>query len=470
MKNIIQYKGLNILEKNKLNLEKLVFLRDRESLVHPQLIFSNQLNTEVVEHVKQYLEQEKFRELIQNSFGDNKKKEQLRTVINTYISSKDFLSEYSTVIASFTLDEITDHLVEKIAGLGVLQQYADIPTITDIKCLAYDNIWVDDIYKGKYKTMSRFESKEEFLELCTRFSYASGQNFSMSKPSVNAMFPYMRINFVGKDLSDNVTLAIRLVSKGLRFNEKDMLETGYANMDMINFLKATFATESHLIAGATGASKTELLRYMTRYTKDYEDIIMIEDTPETYLDELYDKDIKPITMWKNRNSDDDEGKSFGYLYHIRNAMRHHPMYIFLQECLGKEALEVLKAAETGHIVNTTLHSETANDAVFRMIDLCQEALPLPTENYGKRITRKFRIGVHTKRIKKIRRVHQIVEYIGFDNMEVKSNLLFEYDTVTNTHIQKGKMSEELWDRLLEEHEDLSSIECLSPYNKVLLHA
>ncbi|NUH84757.1 CpaF family protein [Bacillus firmus] len=459
MKNTIDYKGLITTETNVINLEKLLYQKEKDRQIKPKIKFSNQLQ-QITDYIKNYLNQEQYRELIRDSFGNKRKQEQLKGIIHSHVSSKAFLSTYSKQITDYTLDEVTEYLVEKIAGLDVLQPLSEIPTVTDINCIAWNNIWVDDIYKGEYKTDITFESEQDYIELCNRFAYASGKSYSTARPSVNAVFPYMRVNIVGQDLSPKTSLSIRIVSKELRLSEQYMLDTGYANREMIEFLKLSFATESHLICGGTGTGKTELLRYFTRYTKDNASIIMIEDTPETYLDELYPD--KPIKMWQNREASDDDKKQFGYSYHVRNAMRQLPKYIYIQESRGEESLDILEASETDHIVSTTLHAKSAIDCVTRFIVLCQKAHQHPSEFYGKRITNSFKIGIHIKRFGKVRKINQIVEYVGFQNDEVKANVLFEYDSQAQRHVQKDRISQDLWDSLYETHHDLTGIENLDP--------
>lgn len=462
MKNTIRYEGLPHTESNVINIERLLFYKAKEKQIKPKVKISNTLSLQIIDHIKNFLAQDRYRSLIRDSFGNTNKQEQLREVLFSHVSSEEFLSSYSSLITDYSLDQVADALVEKIAGIGVLQSLTEIPTVTDIKCINWDSIWVDDIEKGQYKTDIRFESEQDYIELCHRFAYASSKAFSPARPSVNAMFPYMRVNIVGFDLSPKTSLSIRIISKELRLTEDYMIQTGYANKEMVELLKKTFATEAHLISGATGTGKTELLRFFTRYCKTDSNIIMIEDTPETYLDEIYEDFPFAINMWKNREASDDSKKEYGYSYHIRNAMRQNPDYIFLQESLGKESADVLKATETGHIVNTTLHASSALNAVQRFISLCQESYNHSAEYYGRRIVTGFKIGIHTKRFGAVRKINQIVEYVSFEDGQVKGNVLFEYDPISQRHIQKDKMSLELWNNLLEEHHDLDSIQALAP--------
>ncbi|MEQ2529124.1 ATPase, T2SS/T4P/T4SS family [Bacillaceae bacterium CLA-AA-H227] len=465
MKNSIRYDGLVTEERNVINLERLLFQKVQQNQLKPKIKMSNSINQQITDHIKEYLSQEQYRELLRDSFGNRRKQGQLREVIYSYVSSKGFLTDYSTLITEYSLDQVTDYLVEKIAGLDVLQPLTELDTITDIQCIGWDNIWVDDIYKGQYKTNFTFDSEQDYLDLCNRFAFASGKPYSMAKPSVDAQFPYMRVNIVGQDLDTKTSMSIRIISKKLRLSEDYMIKSGYANKSMIEFLKATFAFESHLISGATGTGKTELLRYFSKYTRGNSNIIMIEDVPETYLDELYPD--KPIKMWKNREASDDEKRTFGYRYHIRNAMRQNPIYIMLQESRGEESFDVMKAATTGHIVDTTVHSDSTADAILRFIDLCQEAYNHPAEYYGRRIIRGFGIGVHVKRYGTVRRISQITEYVDYVDGNIIENVLFQFDELSQVHIQVDKMSPKLWNKIRDSYKDFEELQHLAPAESLL---
>ncbi|MCM3227704.1 ATPase, T2SS/T4P/T4SS family [Terribacillus saccharophilus] len=462
MRNSIAYSGLPKNRNNFIDLDRLVFAQTTKNTISRN-IFEDHFS-EVTEYIKEFI-QEDYKDLLQNSFGNEEKKRQLRNVIYSHVSQQSFIEKFKSYIEGYELGVITDRLVEKIAGLGVLQELAATETITDINCIAWNNIWVDDINKGKYKTDVSFENPEEYLELCNRFAFASNKTYSYAKPSVNAYFPQLRVNFVGQDLSPSVNLQIRTISKELRYDEDYILGTGFATKEMVDFLKATFKTEGHLISGETGTGKTELLRYFMGYSKERSDIIVIEDTPETYLDEIYP--LKPIKMWKNREATDDQNNSFGYDYHLANALRHNPDYIIIQESRGKEALQISIAASTGHKVNTTLHADNAPDSVERFIQMCQMEQHHPADYFGKRIVKGFRIGVHVKRFENVRKINQIVEYVGYENNEPIVNVLFEYNPLTDKHEVKGNVSEKLWGRLASEKTaDLSNIECIKPRSAV----
>lgn len=462
MRNQINLSGWSAVQINIVNLDALLFHQQQEKQLKPKIKFSENISEKVVDAVKDYLSQDEHRQLIRNSFGNVTKKTLLRDVIYAHVSQKEFTERFAKELHEYTLDTITDYLVEKIAGLDVIQPLAESGTITDIKIIDWNDIHIDDIFKGKSKTNVRFASRQAYEDLCHRFAFASGKTLSASRPSVDATFPFMRVNIVGEDLSPRISTELRIVSKELRLSEQYMLETGYATQEMIDLLKLTFKSHSHLVTGETGSGKTELLRYFTRYLEDNSWIIMIEDTPESYLDEL-GYDHLAINMWRNRESTDDSKKNFDYEFHLRNAMRQNPDAIFIQESRGRESEQILEAAETGHIVNTTLHASSAVHAVKRFISLCQKAQYYPDKSYyGERITDSFKIGIHVKRYNGVRKISQIVEYVSFEKGKLQANVLFQYNSAAKKHDFINPLSEETWESLQSMDIDLSPINFLEP--------
>ncbi|MEH6944648.1 ATPase, T2SS/T4P/T4SS family [Bacillus sp. JJ722] len=460
--NTVCYPGLIERTDNVIQLDRLLYQKEKEKHKKKQknIQSSGQFN-EVTDHIKTLLRSsDKYRGLMQDAFGNLEKKEQLKQIIYSHISSKSFLDRFSSFFAQFELDEATEYLLERIVGLDVLQPLVEVDTITDIVICDWDDIRVDDIYKGAYKTNLSFRSKEDYEELCYKFAFGSNKSFSVSKPSVHAIFPQLRVSIVGQDISPKISTSIRIISKELRLTEKLIKETGYASKIAMDFLEAIFPCVSTMITGAVGTGKTELFRYLVKTISDHAFPIMVEDTPETYLDELYPE--KGIRMWKNREKIDDEKEEFGYLFHVRNAMRHNPIYLFIQESRGKEFYEILKGANTGTIVSTTLHSNDAIDAADRSIAFCQEMQHHSAEFYGKQIAKSFKVVTHVKRFNGVRKINQVVEYLGYENNEVKANILIEYDPIQRKHVVKNRMSVALWKQLNEVYPDLTHLKELAP--------
>ncbi len=117
-----------------------------------------------------------------------------------------------------------------------------------------------------------------------------------------------------------------------------------------------------LVTGTTGSGKSTSLAAMIDYvnTRRIEHIMTIEDPIE-----FLHRDKKSII---NQREVDVDTKSFSYA--LRSAMRQDPDVILVGEMRDYETIETaLLAAETGHLVLSTLHTLDATESVNRIISV-----------------------------------------------------------------------------------------------------
>ena len=115
-----------------------------------------------------------------------------------------------------------------------------------------------------------------------------------------------------------------------------------------------------LVCGVTGSGKTTTLASMLDYVNEsrYSHIITVED-PIEYV--YHDK--KSIVSQRQIGRD-----TFSYANALRGALREDPDVILVGEMRDMETIRAaVSAAETGHLVFSTLHTMTAVDTVNRVI-------------------------------------------------------------------------------------------------------
>ena len=111
-----------------------------------------------------------------------------------------------------------------------------------------------------------------------------------------------------------------------------------------------------LVCGPTGCGKSTTL-YATLYCIDRAkySVLSGEDPVEREIPLVIQTEVSPPLTFDR---------------YIADAMRRDPDYILVGETRTAEtALEVIRAAETGHVVYTTLHTNTAASAAHRLINL-----------------------------------------------------------------------------------------------------
>ncbi len=119
-----------------------------------------------------------------------------------------------------------------------------------------------------------------------------------------------------------------------------------------------------LICGPTGSGKSTTMASLIEYINDRyrKKIILIEDPIEYIIKER-----------KSLVSQRETGTGESFLPHLRSAMRQHPDIIVVGEIRDREtALVALQAAETGHLVLSTMHTDSVHQTVARFIDMQPE--------------------------------------------------------------------------------------------------
>lgn len=125
---------------------------------------------------------------------------------------------------------------------------------------------------------------------------------------------------------------------------------------------ASFNRGLVLITGTTGCGKTTTLAAIIDYiNRNFsKHIITIEDPIE-----FIHKDIKSIISQRELNID-----TFSYTDALRNIVRQDPDVILIGEMRDMETMAAaLTAAQTGHLVLSTVHTINAMQTVTRIVDI-----------------------------------------------------------------------------------------------------
>lgn len=113
-----------------------------------------------------------------------------------------------------------------------------------------------------------------------------------------------------------------------------------------------------LVTGPTGSGKTTTLHAAMNALNDTRrKIVTIENPVEIQTHGLQQIEVNPELGWT-------------FAAALRTVLRHDPDVIMVGEIRDSETAELaVRAAMTGHLVFSTLHTNTASDAATRMIDL-----------------------------------------------------------------------------------------------------
>jgi Tfp pilus assembly pilus retraction ATPase PilT len=155
-------------------------------------------------------------------------------------------------------------------------------------------------------------------------------------------------------------------------SESPLLEEMNLSLAALESIKSAVLEPSGLIlvTGPTGSGKTTLLHAILKWLNDGQrKILTIEDPVELPLD----THLKPVAQFQVTPA-----LSFSKL--LRSSMRRDPDVILIGEIRDQETMETaLNAAQTGHLVLATLHSNNGIDTINRSLGILpgeQEAATL----------------------------------------------------------------------------------------------
>ena len=127
-----------------------------------------------------------------------------------------------------------------------------------------------------------------------------------------------------------------------------------------------------LIAGSTGAGKTTTISSMLlSYIRQYGNVAYtIEDPPEYPIQGIYQENGHHGYCLQTRPPNGDWAQG------LANALRSNSRYIFLGEIRNaKSAAELLRAANSGHLVFSSIHAQSPQHALNALTNYAVSQLP-----------------------------------------------------------------------------------------------
>ena len=329
----------------------------------------------------------------------------------------------STPLSQAEREEIVEHIVWEIIGLGPLEPLTRDKTITDILVNNAHNIFVER--KGKLTRINAaFRNDAHLMAVIDRIVSRVGRRVDESSPMVDARLPDgSRVNAIIPPLAlDGPVLSIRRF--GADITVKELVEYGSITQDMLTLLSGCVKARLNiLISGGTGSGKTTLLNALSSFIPADERLITIEDAAELRLQQEH------VVRLETRPPNS-EGKGEVLARDlVKNALRMRPDRIVVGEVRSGEALDMLQAMNTGHEGSlSTVHSNSPRDALARLETMILMAgTNLPNRAMREQIASALDVIIQVQRLSDGgRRVTSVVEVVGMEGEMVTTQEIFRY--------------------------------------------
>jgi pilus assembly protein CpaF len=350
-------------------------------------------------------------------------KDEGEIVAQIRLAVAEFLRGESTPLSQTEREEIVEHIVWEITGLGPIEPLFRDYSITDILVNNHQDIFIER--KGKLQRVNaQFRNDAHLLAIIDRIVSRVGRRVDESSPMVDARLPDgSRVNAIIPPLSlDGPVLSIRRFGKEITI--KQLLEYGSLTAEMVQLLSGCVKARLNiLISGGTGSGKTTLLNGLSSFIPGDERVVTIEDAAELRLQQEH------VVRLETRPPNSEGRGEVIARDLVKNALRMRPDRIVIGEVRGAEALDMLQAMNTGHEGSlSTVHANSPRDALSRLETMILMAgTNLPQRAMRDQIASALDVIVQVQRLADgTRRVTSIVEVTGMEGDVVTTQEVFRY--------------------------------------------
>lgn len=285
---------------------------------------------------------------------------------------------------------------------GAVRDALDSSDVIEILVNADGSIWIERAGVGVSRDIETLcaESRERIIRLVAS---SIGETCDRSTPIVSAELPGSGERFEGllPPVSEAPCFAIRKAAT-TPFLLEEYIDQGALAPAIADALRSHLECRSNiLIAGGTSSGKTTFTNALLAEPSLGEDrVLILEDTREL-------KCTAPNTVSLRTHQ---KGVTLSNL--VRSTMRLRPDRIVVGEVRGPEALDLLKAWNTGHPGGiTTLHANSAEAALGRLEQLAGEIVSKPPREL---IAEAIDVVIFMARRNGRRRIEQALRVTGLD--------------------------------------------------------
>jgi pilus assembly protein CpaF len=279
--------------------------------------------------------------------------------------------------------ELADGIHAALYGVGRLQPLLDDPNVENIDINGCDKVFVG-YADGREAIMPPVaDTDEELIELVQILGAYSGlasRPFDTANPQLDLRLPDgSRLSAV-MGVCARPSLSIRRARLS-RVSLDMLVENESISAELAGFLSAAVGARKNLmIAGATNAGKTTLLRALANEIPPNERLITVERALELGLGEF--EDLHPNVVAFEERLPNSEGQGAIHMAElVRRSLRMNPSRVIVGEVLGDEIVTMLNAMSQGNDGSlSTIHANSSIEVFNRISTYAiQSAERLPTD-------------------------------------------------------------------------------------------
>jgi pilus assembly protein CpaF len=278
--------------------------------------------------------------------------------------------------------QIAQAIHSALFGVGRLQPLIDDPDVENIDINGYDHVFVQYGDGREEQPGPVAESDDELVELIQVLAAHAGLSsrpFDSANPQLDLRLPDgSRLSAV-MGVTARPVVSIRRARLGKVFLG-DLVANGTMSDDIASFLRAAVtARKNIMIAGATNAGKTTMLRALANEIPPHERLVTVERSLELGLGEF--PELHPnVVAFEERLPNSEGVGEITMADLVRRSLRMNPSRVIVGEVLGDEIVTMLNAMSQGNDGSlSTIHSNSSMEVFNRISTYAiqsQERLPM----------------------------------------------------------------------------------------------
>ena len=411
----------------------MVYKLDRPEVEGGTGAFVESLRTEAVRSVQ----------LSREEFTDSDELDKVKRKFEEAVRER--LDEMIPGIDDRTREILIGNLIHDMVGLGDLEILLEDPHLEEMVVNSADEpVWVYHQEHGWLKTNITFEDEDEIYNYSSEIARRVGKSINSLDPLLDAHLPSGdRTNATLSPISSHGnTITIRKFARD-PWTITDFINNGTINKEVAAFLWLCIQYElSIIVSGGTGTGKTSLLNVLMPFMPPNQRILSIEDTREVQLPDF----LHWVPMTTREANPEGEGE-VSMLDLLVNSLRMRPDRILVGEIRKKRQAEVLfEAMHTGHSVYSTLHADTAQQTVDRLLNPPIDVAAQMVESVD------VNVVMYRDRRRNFRRVFQVAEVSesgyrrGSGSTSLGANVIYGWES-DEDEIKKQRESDQIMGRL-----------------------
>jgi pilus assembly protein CpaF len=279
-------------------------------------------------------------------------------------------------------EDLAEAIHAALFGVGRLQPLLEDQQIENIDINGCDRVFIGYADGREVLGEPVADNDEELVELIqvlAAYSGLSSRPFDTANPQLDLRLPDgSRLSAV-MDVTLRPSVSIRRARMGKVFLA-DLVGNGSLSPELASFLAAAvLARKNIMIAGATNAGKTTLLRALANQIPPEERLITVERALELGLDHFPELHPNVVALEERLpNSEGNGAISMAEL--VRRSLRMNPSRVIVGEVLGDEIVTMLNAMTQGNDGSlSTIHANSSLEVFNRVSTYAiqaQERLPI----------------------------------------------------------------------------------------------